>query len=247
MRGNAQHNTTVLFLLKFYRQCGGAPPPTVIINQNNAVNAGFFGTHIKAKQAEKPTGHSVQGRALENTKTRNTEGAASMKAGKQEQPEAGMDYRVAIAQAAQHMTDSTALRAYKILEQLLMLQEGKPDEPAQERIHITYCGGESRAHPGRAIDYMIGQAGDVELYAETEPTEDGTAYDTLKAAIMEQAQAAGIGDRIVFCTPTARVSIQAGRLKVGHQPEQPEGKRRLRISFVDEDGADIAYLDQDRR
>lgn len=35
----------------------------------------------------------------------------------------GMDYRQAIAQVAQLMTDSTARRAYKILEQLLLMDE----------------------------------------------------------------------------------------------------------------------------
>ena len=68
-------------------------------------------------------------------------------------------------------------------------------EPARRHfISVEYGGGESLNNPGHAIDYMTAVVDGVELYAEMEPVdgdETGT-YDSLKAAIIEQAAAAGI-------------------------------------------------------
>lgn len=70
------------------------------------------------------------------------------------------------------------------------------------RFKVDYQGGESRYTSGKAVDYMIASAEDIELYAEMEnPTwdeekeeyEDETAtYHELKEEILRQAKETGI-------------------------------------------------------
>jgi hypothetical protein len=64
----------------------------------------------------------------------------------------------------------------------------------QPPILVRYAAGESRQHPGKAIDYMLADVDGTELYAEAEPVEgDETAtYEDLAAEILSQAVAAGI-------------------------------------------------------
>lgn len=60
-------------------------------------------------------------------------------------------------------------------------------------IKVRYDAGESR-QGNEAVDFMIANVGDVELYAEATPDADdecGT-YETLKAEIIRQAKANGI-------------------------------------------------------
>lgn len=59
---------------------------------------------------------------------------------------------------------------------------------------VFYGGGESRYNSGVAVDYMLAQIDDVELYAELEAVEDDedANYDALKAEITTQAKDAGI-------------------------------------------------------
>ena len=73
------------------------------------------------------------------------------------------------------------------------------------RYFVDYGAGESRSHPGKAVDYMIAAAEDqegeaVELYAEAEPEEDETGtYNSLKDEILDQAAASGIlADQLKF-------------------------------------------------
>jgi len=66
--------------------------------------------------------------------------------------------------------------------------------PGTKKVEVSYSGGESRIG-NYAVDYMLANVGDIELYAELPAQDDETAtYDDLKADILKQANKAGIGD-----------------------------------------------------
>lgn len=69
-----------------------------------------------------------------------------------------------------------------------------------DKIKVQYTGGESRYQPGVAVDYMLAEVDDTELYAERPAADDESAnYDALKDSILESARANGIDtDRLVF-------------------------------------------------
>ncbi len=69
-----------------------------------------------------------------------------------------------------------------------------------ERIDVKYGGGPSR-HSEAAVDYMIAQYGNTELYAEVTPDERSeiVTFDALRTAIIDQAAEKGISrDRLRF-------------------------------------------------
>ena len=58
-------------------------------------------------------------------------------------------------------------------------------------VYAEYNGGQSR-NGENAVDYVLVQINDVELYAETEPTEGNESLEVLSAEIQRQAEEKGI-------------------------------------------------------
>ena len=58
-------------------------------------------------------------------------------------------------------------------------------------IYAEYNGGQSR-NGEYAVDYELVRIDDVELYAETEPTEGNESFEVLSAEIQRQAEELGI-------------------------------------------------------
>ena len=60
------------------------------------------------------------------------------------------------------------------------------------RVYAEYSGGQSR-YGDYAVDYELVRIGDIELYAEAEPTGDWESfYDVLAPEIQRQAEEKGI-------------------------------------------------------
>ncbi len=59
------------------------------------------------------------------------------------------------------------------------------------KVYAEYNGGHSR-NGDYAVDYELVRIGDVEMYAEAEPTEDWESFEELSAEIARQAEENGI-------------------------------------------------------
>lgn len=77
-----------------------------------------------------------------------------------------------------------------------LLDEAASHEAIAEKEYdaqeVDYNGGESRYTPGKAIDYMLLQVDNVELYAECEPDDKGESYNELLTEIKRQAEENGL-------------------------------------------------------
>lgn len=112
-----------------------------------------------------------------------------------------------------------------------------------ERIRVYYNGGESRQHPGKAVDYMLVEIEDVELYAEavnptwdeaSESYTDETAtYEDLRVEIMRQAVERGID---VTTLEFAYDSDEAGTLLAVRQAADIMGISDIRVRQLCQDG-----------
>lgn len=106
-----------------------------------------------------------------------------------------------------------------------------------ERIKVQYLAGESRQHPGKAVDYMLAEVDGIKLYAEAEPQDDETGtYDELREEIIKQAKANNINPtKLNFGVDPA--AYDAG--SYGHLVHYDQGFWQINTEAEDEDWTEV--------